>query len=218
MAFFFIKTDLFEQFYHFSREYESIQLDELFPLAFMLLMSVVYFLSRRLHECATYRSIVEQQASQDPLTKLFNRRTLERKLEAEWDRFLRYHEDFCVMIFDIDDFKVINDTLGYVRGDRVLIEIAEMLINNTRKTDFCARWGEEEFLILCPVCKDGQALILAEKLRSTLYRTLQDGVELSASFAVVQSDNSTSLEELMKRVHFGLHKAKKRGKNCVVSG
>ncbi len=93
-----------------------------------------------------------------------------------------------------------------------------MLNSNTRKTDNVARWGEEEFLILCPVCKGEQGIILAEKLRSTLYRTLKDGIELSASFAVVQSNKLTSLEDLMKRTQLALHKAKGRGKNCVVSG
>ncbi|MCP4323548.1 MAG: GGDEF domain-containing protein, partial [Alteromonadales bacterium] len=136
---------------------------------------------------------------------------------TEWDRFLRYHEDFCIVLFDLDDFSDINDNLGHVEGDRILIDVAEMVGSNTRKTDYVARWGEEEFIILCPVCKSEQATIIAEKLRSNLYRTLKDGVELSASFAVAQSDKTASLEELMKRVHLALHKAKGRGKNCVVS-
>lgn len=214
----FAKFDLFERFYHFSREYESIQLDELFPLGFVVMISIIYFSFRRWHESSTYSLIVEEQTYKDSLTKLFNRRTLESKLAAEWDRFSRYHEDFCVVLFDIDDFSDVNDNLGYVEGDRVLTEVAQMLSENTRKTDFCARWGEEEFLILCPVCKSEQAVILAEKLRAGVYRTLKDGVELSASFAVVQSDSTESLEALMKRLDWTLHKAKKRGKNCVVNG
>lgn len=217
-AFISMQLDLFERFYHFSREYEFIQLDEIFPLGFMVLLSIIYFVLRRWVESAHFSIIAEKKASNDPLTKLFNRRALERHLAVEWDRFARYHEDFCVVLFDIDDFSAINENLGYVEGDRVLIEVAKMLQDNTRKTDFCARWGEEEFLILCPVCKSEQGAILAEKLRSSLYRTLKDGVELSASFAVAQSGSKGSLEELMKRLDFALHKAKKRGKNCVVSG
>ncbi|PKG38089.1 GGDEF domain-containing protein [Psychromonas sp. Urea-02u-13] len=213
-----INLDMFERFYHYSREYEFMQLDELFPLTFTLLISLVYFVLRRWRDSIYFSQMAEQKASKDSLTKLLNRRTLERTLATEWDRLLRYNEDFCVVLFDLDDFSAINENLGYVEGDRVLIEAATMLLNTTRKTDFCARWGEEEFLILCPVCKNDQAAILAEKLRSSLYRTLKDGVELSASFAVAQSDKTTSLEELMKRVDFALHKAKKRGKNCVVKG
>lgn len=217
-AFLFSKFDLFERFYHFSRAFEAIELDEVVPLGFTLLLSLIYFSFRRWRESVAYLLIAEEQISKDPLTKLLNRRDLERKLGAEWDRFLRYHEDFCIVIFDLDDFSDINDSLGYVEGDRVLIEVANMLTENTRKTDFCGRWGEEEFLILCPVCKGEQAVILAEKLRAALYRTLRDGLELSASFSVVQSDSTESVEALMKRAHWALHKAKKRGKNCVVSG
>ena len=212
-----IKMDLLERFYHFSRDYEALQLDELIFIGLVLLISAIYFITRRWRESLNLSELNELKASKDPLTKLLNRRTLERSLSAEWDRFLRYHDDFCIVLFDIDDFSLINESLGYVEGDRVLIEVANMLVSNTRKTDFCARWGEEEFLILCPVCKSEQAMVLAEKLRATLYRTLKDGVELSASFSVAQSNKSTSLEELMKRVHFSLHKAKHRGKNCVVS-
>ena len=217
-AFLFIKMDMFERFSQFSREYESIQLDELLPLVIILLISIIYFISRRWHESFIYSKLAGDRSSKDSLTKLLNRRTLESHLAIEWDRFLRYNENFCVVLFDIDDFSDINDSLGHVEGDRILIEVAKMLNSNTRKTDLVARWGEEEFLILCPVCNDGQASILAEKLRSSLYRTLKDGIELSASFAVAQSDKTSSLEELIKRAHFTLQKAKGRGKNCVVSG
>lgn len=218
LVFISVRLDLFERFYHFSREHESMQLDALLPLSFMLLISTLYFVLRRWRESVKYSHAVEENASKDSLTKLLNRRTLERTLASEWDRFLRYHEDFCVVLFDIDGFNEINKNLGNLEGDRILIDVSKMLQSNTRKTDFSARWGEEEFLILCPVCKSEQAVMLAEKLRAGLYRTLKDGVELSASFAVAQSNNTDSLEALMKRADFALYKAKQRGKNCVVSG
>jgi diguanylate cyclase (GGDEF)-like protein len=173
-------------------------LDELFPLT--LLISLVFFVLRRWRDSICFSQMAEQKASKYSLTKLVNWRTLESTLGTEWDLLLRYNEDFCVVLFDIDDFSATNENLGYVEGDRVLIEAATMWLNTTCKTDFCARWGEEAFMILCPVCKSEQATLLAEKLRSNLYRTLKDGVELSASFAVAQSDKTTSLEELMKRV------------------
>ncbi|MCP5079988.1 MAG: GGDEF domain-containing protein [Psychromonas sp.] len=216
-AFLFIKMNLFERIYHFPRDYESIQLDEVFFLLFTLLISLMYVFFRRWRDRMTYSLIAQDLASKDPLTKLLSRRTLESCLATEWERYLRYHEDFCIILFDLDDFSDINDNLGYLEGDRILINVADMVGSNTRKTDHLARWGEEEFIILCPACKSEQATVVAEKLRSNLYRTLKDGVELSASFAVVQSDKTASLEELMKRAHFSLHKAKGRGKNCVVS-
>ncbi|PKF61282.1 hypothetical protein CW745_11660 [Psychromonas sp. psych-6C06] len=214
----FIEMDLFERVYHFSRDYESLQLDELIPLSISLLLSCIYLLGRLWRNSVIYARETEAQASKDSLTKLLNRRTLERALACEWDRYQRYHENFCVVLFDIDDFSDINDALGHVEGDRVLIDVAKIVANNTRKTDSVGRWGEEEFLILCPVCTTEQATAIAEKLRAAIYRTLKDGVELSASFAVAQSHPDGTLEELMKRTDLALHKAKKRGKNCVVTG
>lgn len=216
--FLFMKMDLFERFYYFTRKYEYIQLDALFSLGITLLFSLIYFISRRWYETYVYSQHASEHASKDSLTKLLNRRAFESHLSAEWDRFLRYHEDFCIVLFDLDDFSHLNEVLGHVEGDRVLLDVAHMLNGNTRKTDLVARWGEEEFIILCPVCKSEQGAILAEKLRASLYRMLKDGVELSASFAVAQSDKSGSLETLMKRMHLALYKAKGRGKNCVVSG
>ena len=218
LMFLFIKMDLFERIHHFSRQYESVQLDELIFLCITLLFSVIYLVCRLWRKSITYARLTKDTASKDLLTKLLNRRTLEHTLATEWDRYSRYHEDFCLVLFDIDDFSDINEGLGYLEGDRVLTDIANTLSQNTRKTDSVARWGEEEFLILCPVCKNEQAVILAEKLRSQVYRTLKDGVELSASFAVVQSKPTQSLEDLIKRADYALNKAKKRGKNCVVSG
>ena len=218
LLFLFINMDLFERFYLFSREYESWQLDELVPLGFILLLSLIYIFARLWRKSVVYARLTKDAASKDLLTKLFNRRALELTIATEWDRYSRYHEDFCLVLFDIDDFGDINDALGHLEGDRILTDIASIVSQNTRKTDTVARWGEEEFLILCPVCKSEQALLLAEKIRSKIYRTLKDGVELSASFAVVQSKPTQSLEELIKRTDFTLNKAKKRGKNCVVSG
>lgn len=218
LLFLFIKMDLFERFYLFSREYEQWQLDELVVLSFTLLISFIYILVRLWRKSIVYARSTKEAASKDLLTKLLNRRTLEFSIATEWDRYSRYHEDFCLVLFDIDDFGEINDALGHLEGDRVLTDIASIVSQNTRKTDAVARWGEEEFLILCPVCKNEQALLLAEKLRAKIYRTLKDGIELSASFAVVQSNPTQSLDDIIKRTDLALNKAKKRGKNCVVSG
>jgi len=95
------------------------------------------------------------------------------------------------------------------------LDIADILLNNMRKTNFCARWSGDEFLILCPVCEIAQAIILAEKLRADMYRTLQDGVELSVSFGVSQADSKNSVEGLLNQAEQALLKAKKKGKNCV---
>lgn len=216
--FLFVEMELFERFYHFSQSNSSFPWGELLFLGFIILLSTLYLFARLWRKSIINARLIKDSASKDLLTKLLNRRTLEHALTTEWDRYLRYHEDFCLVLFDIDDFSDINENLGHIEGDRVLMDIAQKLSLNTRKTDSVARWGEEEFLILCPVCKAEQAAVLAEKLRAIIYRLLKDGIELSASFAVVQSNPTQSLDDLMKRADYTLHKAKKRGKNCVVTG
>lgn len=214
----FIEMDLFTRIYDFFQSNVSFKLAEVLLLSILILISLLYISARLWRKSVVQARLSKDLASKDLLTQLLNRRALENALAAEWERYLRYHEDFCLVLFDVDDFSDINENLGHMEGDRVLQDIAQKVSLNTRKTDAVARWGEEEFLILCPVCKAEEAAILADKLRALIYRTLRDGIELSASFSVVQSNPTQSLDELMKRADFTLHKAKQRGKNCVLTG
>ena len=197
---------------------QEYQLDKWLPLAFILLLSLLYYSIRRWRECFKSSSFAEERASKDSLTKLYNRRALESKLLLEWQRFTRYKEAFCLLMLHIDDLKLINDNFGHQEGDRVIIEVSEKLLLNTRKTDLCARWSGSEFLIFCPVSELPPIVALAERLRADIYCLLKDGVELSASLGVCQADKHKSLDELLKEVELQLHKARESGGNCVVSG
>lgn len=192
-------------------------LEQLIPLLFILLVSLLYFVVRRWRGEVKLAAFAERRGSKDALTKLYNRRTLESKLLTEWDRFIRYKEPFCLIMLDIDDFKVINRTFGHQQGDRILIDISEQLLKATRKTDFCARWGGTEFLIFCPVSELQSIAALAERLRADIYRLLKGGVELSVSFGVSQADPRKSLEALIKATELALYRAKGAGGNCVVT-
>lgn len=86
----------------------------------------------------------------DQLTELYNRHKIDTELENECKRSVRYKRHFSVIMFDIDWFKKINDTYGHQAGDSVLKEISLLLKENLRATDIPARWGGEEFLVLCP--------------------------------------------------------------------
>ena len=212
------EKDLFELLHEYNRTHQEYQLDKFIPLIFVLLLSFLYFSIRRWRESAKFVMFAERRVSKDALTKLYNRRALESKLLLEWQRFIRYKESFCLIMIDIDGFKLINDSFGHQEGDRVIIEVSEKLFRNTRKTDFCARWGGTEFLILCPVSELPPIVELAERLRADIYCLLKDGIELSISLGVSQADKKKSLEELLKEADFLLYKAKKTGGNCVVSG
>ena len=207
---FFRDKDLFELL-------QAYQLDKLLPLVFILLISLLYYSIRRWRECVKFTSFAERRASKDALTKLYNRRALESKLLLEWQRFTRYQEAFCLLMIHIDDLKLINDSFGHQEGDRIIIEVSEKLLRNTRKTDSCARWSGSEFLIFCPASELPPVVALAERLRSDIYHLLKDGVELTASLGVTQAEQHKSLDELLKKVEMQLYKARKSGGNCVVS-
>lgn len=210
-------------FWFFFREKELLellqesQLDTLLPLVFTLLVSFLYYSIRRWFECVKFTSFAEKRVSKDALTKLYNRRALESKLLLEWQRFIRYNESFCLIMIHIDDLKLINNSFGYQEGDRIIIEVSEKLLRNTRKTDFCARWSGADFLIFCPVSELTPIIALAERLRSDIYCLLKDGVELSVSLGLSQAEKQKSLDELLKKVELQLYKAKKTGGNCVIS-
>ena len=211
----FIFLDNISLFREYAYLYEKIQFEQVMPLILMLLLSFFYFSMRRFFESRQLIKFAESLSSVDPVTKLYRRHKLESKLTLEWFRFIRYHEAFSIILLNVDDFKGINKALGHQEADRVIVDIADILLNNMRKTNFCARWSGDEFLILCPVCEIAQAIILAEKLRADMYRTLQDGVELSVSFGVSQADSKNSVEGLLNQAEQALLKAKKKGKNCV---
>ena len=125
-----------------------------------------------------------------------------------------------VLFIDIDNFKYVNDTQGHDVGDQVLKYLAEILGNNIRKSDFVARWGGEEFIILLIDSDIHQAHIIAEQLRSQvanshqLIQFFQQPITISlGATTVTDKDN---IDTLLKRADDALYKAKSQGKNCIV--
>lgn len=210
------QTNLLKQLQVYANSFPEYYLHIAIPLAFSLLISLLYFSLRRWNESVKLNQQAEKIISTDPLTRLYNRRTLEVKLQEEWERFIRYQQPFCLMMIDLDDFKKVNDSFGHREGDRLIVETSEKLLSNIRKTDFCSRWGGTEFLVLCPVSELKSIEAVAERLRNDIYSLLKGGVELSASLAIGEADPTKSLEILIKDVDYGLYKAKQIGGNSVV--
>lgn len=119
-------------------------------------------------ESAKVYQRTKELSSQDDLTLLFNRRHLFDQLEKEVQRAKRYDRLFSVIILDIDDFKRYNDTYGHLQGDEVLKEIARLIRANIRRADVAARYGGEEFVVLLPEISKSGAIIVAEKIRTTV--------------------------------------------------
>ncbi|WP_342631359.1 PAS domain-containing protein [Marinobacter alkaliphilus] len=111
---------------------------------------------------------LREQASHDSLTGLLNRRAGEIELDVALIQAQEKNASFCILMTDIDDFKIVNDTYGHPRGDEIIRAVADILMDQTRKTDKCIRWGGEEFIVLLPFCDHAKAMEIAENIRSLM--------------------------------------------------
>ncbi|MFW5828335.1 MAG: GGDEF domain-containing protein, partial [Alkalispirochaeta sp.] len=128
-------------------------------------------LSRRVFEMRISLAHLREQADHDGLTTLYNRRTLDSKLEEEWARHIRSGESLAAIMVDIDSFKPYNDTWGHQAGDQVLREVARTLAENAQRAgDVAARYGGEEFFLLLPGTTARAAYLVAERIREAMHR------------------------------------------------
>jgi diguanylate cyclase (GGDEF)-like protein len=111
---------------------------------------------------------LEREASTDPLTKLFNRRYLDRRLNEEVAIARRYIRPLSVLMIDIDYFKKINDKHGHQAGDQVLIAVAKLVAKSLRDTDIMARYGGEDFVVIVPHTPLSNATSLAQRIRKSV--------------------------------------------------
>lgn len=169
----------------------------------------------------TARKQAEQQLEllviTDPLTGASNRRRFDGALHAEIARSRRYGMPLSLVMFDIDYFKRVNDSLGHPVGDRVLVQLAELVSGNIRETDLFARLGGEEFAVLAPNCDAACAQQFAEKLRRAVEgHAFPDIERLTCSFGVAEFRATDGQDALVKRADEALYRAKGEGRNRVV--
>ena len=154
----------------------------------------------------------------DGMTGLFNHSTFYELLELEFRNHRRYGVGVGLVLVDIDQFKLVNDRLGHPAGNRVLIELATTLQEETRDSDICCRFGGDEFAVILPFTNDPrEACGIAERIRTGFSkRSGNDGkVTLSAGVALCGGSIRTS-RALVERADAALYQAKGGGRNCVV--
>jgi diguanylate cyclase (GGDEF)-like protein len=180
-----------------------------------------------LHD-ATYKVNLQQEVEQlrvktisDPLTGVANRAEFERILESCCHHSRSSKSNLSLIICDIDHFKSINDEYGHAVGDQALVMFASFLQKSVREADFVARFGGEEFVILCYGCTGLAAMERAEKIRARLEKSALGCLGqncLTASFGVAQFNPSDSISSFFDRADRALLRAKESGRNRVIIG
>lgn len=157
----------------------------------------------------------------DPLTGLYNRRFLNEFLIKEVARSRRLDKKFSIVLFDIDDFKRINDRFGHACGDQVLQSLAQLMMGKIRNLDVIGRYGGDEFIIILPETNGENAASLIERLRGIVEKydivLSASALHITASFGVATfPDDGMSLDDLLVAADERLYSAKSQGKNRVV--
>lgn len=159
----------------------------------------------------------EDLAKTDQLTGLLNRIGIRDALYDGLNDWKARRRPFSFIMIDIDHFKQINDTYGHDVGDAILKGVSTRFRNNVRHTDYLARWGGEEFILVCPETDLAQAQVVAESLRKKLEsENVYEDVKVTASFGVA-SLSQPSLDHLFKCADEALYEAKTEGRNRVVA-
>lgn len=165
----------------------------------------------------------ENLATIDGLTGLLNHRHLQERLRKELERAARYHHTLSVLMLDVDGFKQFNDTFGHPQGDVLLQSIAEILRQNVRGADIVGRYGGEEFLIVLPETARDDAYVLAERIRAAVeaaWFPTGDGYAVNKTVSIgVASypDDATTPDQLVQHADAALYRAKRSGKNRVLT-
>ena len=185
-----------------------------FSLILTLLIALIIF-----RIIKRYNKQLEEIADHDPLTGIANRRNFTNRLLQYISLSRRTNETLSLVFIDIDDFKQINDTLGHIVGDEVLKEVAQILKENTRESDICARWGGEEFVIALMNTDISEALAVTDKIRNLLQNSLKlkgiIGHSLTVSAGITKYIKTDTMDTLISRSDNAMYEAKESGKNCT---
>lgn len=173
-------------------------------------------------EATSYRNKLNRQQQRlqvDTLTQLHNRSALDERLALEYKRWLRYQSPLCLAIVDVDHFKLINDQFGHLAGDKALKVIARALSTALRDTDFVARFGGEEFVVLLPGINENNISLPLEKLRNVVknipFRFKDEKLSISISIGASLFQQGDRITDVFERADRALYAAKNSGRDCI---
>lgn len=177
-------------------------------------------LENQLHQVAEEKSALQELATRDPLTGIYNRRYFDTTLSREFARSVRDRKQLAIIMLDLDHFKKVNDRYGHATGDEVLKALAELLKKGARESDLICRYGGEEFVAVMPNMSAEQAWERVEWWRRQLEEMsivageFKIGITLSAGIAVFP-DHAEDPAQLLSRADEMLYKSKREGRNRI---
>jgi diguanylate cyclase (GGDEF)-like protein len=165
---------------------------------------------------------IERSAVTDSLTGLYHHRYFREILQKEIQRAGRFHQTRSLLFLDLDNFKEVNDSLGHLHGDMVLVEVSEILRRCIRTIDIPARYGGEEFAVLLPETDRYGAYVVGERIRRSIEEHFQAREKGAVNHSLTLSggvacypDDAVAVEELIARADAALYQAKGAGKNQI---
>jgi diguanylate cyclase (GGDEF)-like protein len=169
------------------------------------------------HLTEKQHSLLQEAAVQDSLTKLGNRRAMDEELNSCIEDFARICTPATLIEFDLDYFKKVNDEFGHDVGDKVLIDVANVMKKSVRRTDRVFRFGGEEFIVLARNTTLEEAATITEKLRQQVEKEVKAGNKpVTASFGCAQLREGEAKNDWFIRADKAVYQAKQQGRNCVV--
>ena len=192
---------------------------ELFEL--VLRLEVLWRIKRLQDELLVTNHQLHELSITDDLTGLCNQTEFKRRMALEVKRVPRFGTPLSALFFDLDRFKLVNDTHGHAVGSYVLKEIARMLVDNLRETDVVGRYGGDEFVVGLPGCPLEDAIDVANRIRVFVEKNVfrrddaEVSVTLSLGVAECSPQDDGNLERLLKRADVAMYMAKEAGRNRV---
>ncbi|MDF2493824.1 GGDEF domain-containing protein [Sphingomonas sp.] len=167
-----------------------------------------------------FQSLTAMESGRDPLTRTLNRRFLPAILGREIEFANANSSGLCIILLDVDHFKQINDRHGHQTGDLALRQVAQVVMDHVRPSDFVFRYGGEEFLIVLNETRAAQAHVIAERIRGALEQTRidaggEDALAITASMGVAEHHGHPDQARLIKDADAALYRAKGNGRNRI---
>lgn len=190
--------------YYYYHQYLGLPFKANFFILTAIFLSVAWW-------CGKQFDLVQYYSEKDPLTNIYNRRTLEQSFPKLAMACKKEEKKLGIIMLDLNNFKEINDSFGHQIGDEVLVHVASILEELRRKDDCVARWGGDEFVILVPDCQKDFKSVYIEGILQTLKRGKIDklpaiGASIGGS---IYPDDGEALQELLKMADRAMYKEKK---------